>query len=165
MTRILTLDLATSTGCALLVDGKIVDYGGLDFEIGIPKDTPFNRHPRILDRAYRVLDDLLGKKRPDFVVVEIPHLRGASSFLTVALYGVAQLLCAQHQIGFYGVHTATWQSRIIPGKKSVDGDTKARSKARARALGFAPANDDVADAICIALWAAENIRVTEAQAA
>jgi len=166
MTRILTLDLATHAGLALLVDGAIADYGALDFEIGIPKGTAFIRHPQILDRAHRVLGDVFDKKRPDFVVVEIPHLRGSSSFLTVALYGVAQLLCAQHQIGFYGVHTATWQSRIIPGKKAVDGDTKVRSKARARSLGFGVGDDDnVADAICIALWAAENVRIREAQAA
>ena len=41
MTRILTLDLATHPGLALLVDGRIADYGALDFEIGIPKGTPF----------------------------------------------------------------------------------------------------------------------------
>lgn len=58
--------------------------------------------------------------------------------------------CAQHLIGFYGVHTATWQSRVIPavnGVKAQKGDTKKRSMAHALELGFAPATHDVADAI------------------
>jgi hypothetical protein len=38
------------------------------------------------------------------------------SFLTVPPYGIVQLLCARHLIGFYGVHTATWQNRIIPAR-------------------------------------------------
>lgn len=38
----------------------------------------------------------------------------------------------------------------FPGKKAVDGDTKARSMRHALARGYFPETDDVADALCIA---------------
>lgn len=151
--KLLTLDIATKTGFCLTEKGRVADYGLLRLDEGVDAKGEFNRRPAILLNAHREFGRLIQDTDPDWVIAEIPHLRGGSSFLTVALFGVAQMLTAQHQAGFYGVHTATWQSRIIPKQKGDDSDTKDRSLAHVRSLRIEPESDDVADAICIAEYA------------
>jgi len=154
MTRVLVLDTATKTGWASLVDGVIVAHGLLRLDAGIKVKETVQRHPLILSKAFDDIDYLIADQAPDFIVIEHPHLRGASSFLTVAIYAVVQLLCARRELGFYPVHTAEWQSRIIPGPNRPKGITKLRSIAHVKAQGFDPETDDVADALCIAEYVA-----------
>lgn len=164
MSTFLILDTATKTGYAVTIDGVLVEHGLLCLDDNVPKSAKgdFQRQPAILLEAYDRFGDLIERHRPDFVVAEIPHLRGASSFLTVAIYGVVELVCAEASVGFYGVHTASWQSRVIPAPKGVKpkkGDTKRRSEAHARDLGLDVETDDVADAICIAEYAHAELRL------
>ncbi|GLQ53587.1 hypothetical protein [Devosia nitrariae] len=165
MSTLLILDTATKTGYAVTRDGILVEHGLLRLDANVPKGAKgdFQRQPPILLEAYARVADLVDRFRPDFIVAEIPHLRGASSFLTVAIYGVVELVAAENEVGFYGVHTASWQSRIIPAPKGVKprkGDTKDRSIAHVRDLGLDPETDDVADAICIAEYAHTELRLS-----
>ena len=117
--RVLTLDTATKTGWCGTVEGAVVKTGLLRLDRFVTKDMVgnFQKHPAIVLEAYRAFSDLAAEFGPDFVVAEIPHLQGGSSFLTVAIYGIAQLVAAEISAGFYGVHTQQWQSRIIPAPK------------------------------------------------
>lgn len=164
MSTLLILDTATKTGYAVTCDGVLIEHGLLLLDANVPKSAKgdFQRQPAILLEAYDRIGDLVECHRPDFIVAEIPHLRGASSFLTVAIYGVVELVSAEASVGFYGVHTASWQSRVIPAPKGVKakkGDTKLRSIAHVEALGLDVETDDVADAICIAEYAHTELRL------
>jgi hypothetical protein len=165
--KILVLDTAKTTGWSTLTDGVITGSGIARFEEGVTGTGELQRHPQILQNCLAWLNAVVRHGRPDFIVAEIPHLRGASSFLTVAIYGVVQLVSRIHGIGFYGVHTAAWQSKIVPAPKGVKakkGDTKKRSIAHVLELGFTPATDDEADAICIAEYVRDHLELSAAPA-
>lgn len=163
MTTILVLDTATKTGWCITSGGVVIAHGLLRLDDGIKAKGDFNRQPLILKAAHHGFMDLIALYDPEFIVAEIPHLRGASSFLTVAIYGVAELVASQAEVGFYGVHTASWQSRIVPapkGAKKVKGDTKVRSVQHVKDRGFNPETDDVADALCIAEYVHDHLDIT-----
>jgi hypothetical protein len=163
--KVLILDTATKTGYAITDDGVLIDHGLLRLDAEVPKNArgEFQRQPAILHAAHQSFRALVDWHGPEFIVAEIPHLRGASSFLTVAIYGIAELTAAENEIGFYGVHTSEWQSRIVPAPKGVKpqkGDTKKRSIAHVRDLGLDPETDDVADAICIAQYVHDELHLS-----
>lgn len=110
--RILVLDTAKKTGWAMIVGDKIVAYGLMRFERGVTGEGELQRHPQILSKCCDGIIALVDAYRPDFIVIEKPNLRGGSSFLTVGLFAVVQLITATHGIGFYSVHASTWQSKI-----------------------------------------------------
>lgn len=143
----------------------MTDCGLLRLEEGVTGTGTFQRHPSILLNAQTAFHHLCVMHDVDFIVAEIPHLRGASSFLTVAIYAAAQTRAAVQRIGFYGVRTSEWQSRIIPGPNKPKGATKQRSVAHAKAAGFAPETDDVADALCIAEYVTRFLQLSNGSVA
>lgn len=165
--RILTLDTATNTGWCLTEDGLVIAYGLIRLDAHVPPeaDGVFQTDPFKLAEAERAFSELVARYKPDFVVIEQPHLRGNVSFFTVAIYGIVELVSARAMTGFYAVHTQSWQSKITPAPKGSKGskkkgDTKARSVAHVRGLGIEPETDDVADAICIAEYAWTYLQIT-----
>ena len=153
--KILTLDTATHTGWCLTEDGMVVAYGliRLDAHIAAGASGSYQTEPFKLAEADRAITELVARYKPEFIVIEQPHLRGSVSFFTVAIYGIVELISARAMTGFYPVHTQSWQSKITPapkGAKREKGDAKKRSVAHVRSLGIEPETDDVADAICIA---------------
>ncbi|HEY8575200.1 MAG TPA: hypothetical protein VIL88_02550 [Devosia sp.] len=162
--RVVVLDTATKTGWAVLELGVVLPFGLLRLDTDLTKADrgDFQRQPKVLVSASIQFDALVAEWKSDFIVAESPHLRGASSFLTVAIYGIAEMTAANHGTGFYGVRTASWQSRIIPAPKGVakaKGDTKLRSVQHVLDLGFDPETDDVADALCIAEYVCRELRL------
>ncbi len=79
------------------------------------------------------------------------HLSTDSSHIYGGLLATLTAWCEQHGIAYQGVPVGTIK-RFIAGKGNAD---KTAVIAAVRARGFAPADDNEADALAILLWAIE----------
>jgi hypothetical protein len=171
MTRILALDIASTTGWALYdteLPPSAIISGSLKF-IGD------NSHDKVADMR-RKLPRLIKEQAPHFVVYEAPLeiapkfvKKGKPSLLggevetvettinsrTISmlgrLAGAGEMAVLGQNIPCAEVRAQTWQS-IIP--RTVSGKPKERAKAYCQMLKIVSPNMDSRDACVIALWAA-----------
>ena len=146
---ILALDLGTTTGWALRnLRGRILsgtaEFKPHRFEGG---GMRYLRFERWLDETLRLAGDVQAvyfEEVRRHVGVDAAHAYGGF------LAGLTAW-CEEHAIAYQGVPVGTIK-RFIAGKGNAD---KAAVIAAVRERGFAPADDNEADAIAILLWAIE----------
>ena len=146
---ILALDLGTTAGFALRADVGAIVSGTVSFRPdrwqsgGIASCASSVGSPRLTNQAGGV--DLSYTNR--FVVMPVSTLpmRLAVGSRSLTAW------CDHHEIAYQGVPVGTIK-RFIAGKGNADKDAVI---AAVRARGFAPADDNEADALAILLWAIE----------
>ncbi|GAB4119024.1 MAG: hypothetical protein Kow00104_01160 [Rhodothalassiaceae bacterium] len=146
---ILALDLGTKTGWAIHgKDGQIIS-GTEDFR---PKrfEGGGMRYLRFVDWLVELAMLSRGIQRVVFEEVR-RHAGTDAAHIYGGFLGALSSFCEQHEIAYQGVPVGTVK-RFIAGKGNAD---KAAVIAAVRARGFAPADDNEADAIAILLWAIE----------
>jgi len=146
--RILAIDAATLTGWALW-DGRLIESGVEDFgkRRGESNGSMFLRF-----RTW--LKHVLQEQHIGFVIYEQSHHRGgAATEIGVNLTGRIQEVCAELNIQYATVHTASLK-KWATGSGKAD---KVVMMARAHPiLGRAPIDDNEADAVLMAKYAAES---------
>jgi len=148
-TAILALDLGTTTGWAMrLVDGAIVS-GTMAFRPGRYEGGGM----RFL--RFRSWLDELQRNNPSLGLVHFEEVRRHAGTDAAHIYGgfLAHLAawCEQKRIPYQGVPVGAIK-RHVTGKGNAD---KQAVIAAIRARGFAPVDDNEADAIALLLWATE----------
>lgn len=146
---ILALDLGTTTGWALRAADGQVTSGTVAFRPG-----RFQGAGMAFLRFKRWLDELNRPAAPiDAVFFE--EVRRHAGTTAAHVYGgfLAHLAawCEHHEVPYQGVPVGTIK-RHVAGKGNAD---KQAVIAAIRARGFAPADDNEADALAILLWAIE----------
>ena len=143
---ILALDCATKTGWCLLKDGRVFESGVEDFS----KRRGESNGAMFL-RFRHWLNQLVDRDDVHLVAYEQSHHRGgAATEIGVNLTGRVQEVCAQSQVEYVAVHTATIK-KYATGKGNAD-KTVMIAKA-AEVLGRQPLDDNEADAVLLALYA------------
>ena len=148
-TTILALDLGTTTGWALASPGAHLTSGTQIFKPGRFEGggMRYLRFKRWLTEMKQCADPL------GWVVFE--EVRRHASTDAAHVYGgfLATLTawCETKSIAYQGVPVGTIK-RHITGKGNAD---KAKMVAAIQARGFAPADDNEADAIALLLWATD----------
>jgi len=146
---VLALDLGTSTGWALQTGGDFVSSGTVSF-----KNTRFDGGGMRYLRLRRWLEQLDSDTGPiDAIHFEEVrrHVGTDAAHVYGGLLAVLTAWCEEHLVAYQGVPVGTIK-RFITGKGNAD---KAAVIAAVQAKGFAPADDNEADAIAILLWAIE----------
>lgn len=149
---ILALDCATKTGWALIDDGKVIASGVEDFSKrrGESNGLMFLRFRRWLREMLVPIDVKL-------VTYEQAHHRGgAATEICVNLTGRVQEACADSNIEYAPIHTATLK-KWATGKGK--GDKQAMIEAATAKTGITPQDDNEADAILLGLMAWEEYGV------
>lgn len=146
---VLALDLGTTTGWALRTsDGRIVsgtqDFRPRRFEGGGMRYLRFTDWLLELAMLSRGIGRVVFEEVRRHAGTDAAHIYGG--FL-----GALTSWCEEHEIPYQGVPVGAVK-RHITGRGNAD---KAAVTAAVRARGFAPADDNEADAIAILLWAIE----------
>lgn len=144
---ILALDLASSTGFAYADSvGEIKNSGSVQF-----KGTPGDKFNALMSW----LESFILDNRPTVIVFEKPHFRGMSAtMLCVGFAAVVQLLATKYNVQILSVSPRTVKSFATNNRDADKAEmTAAASAATGKSLD-AKANNDEADAIHIARWAA-----------
>lgn len=144
--KILGLDMATKTGWAILINGKIVESGVQDFSKRRGESNGL-----LFMRFRKWLHDLTQTAGIDLIAYEAAHFRGgAATELCVGLQTRAQEIAAE-----LGIESAPVQTNTL--KKFACGHGKSGKEAmieKARTiLGRDPIDDNEADAVHVAGWA------------
>jgi Holliday junction resolvasome RuvABC endonuclease subunit len=148
---ILALDLATKTGWAFRQNGLIVS-GVQDFSLR-RGDSPGMRY--VYFNAW--LNQLWQKLNPQVIFYEQPHMRGGHATEVLAgLVAHLQALCARAEIEHTAVHTGTLK-KFATG--SGRGDKSGMIAKARKELMREPIDDNEADAVCLLLYAEENIEI------
>lgn len=145
----LALDLGTSTGWALQTGDDFISSGTVSL-----RHTRFDGGGMRFLRFRRWLEQLDIDAGPiETVYYEEVRQRSApgASHIYGGFQGILTAWCEEHLIAYQGVPVGTIK-RFITGKGNAD---KATVIAAVQAKGFAPADDNEADAIAILLWAIE----------
>jgi hypothetical protein len=146
---ILALDLGTITGFALLTGAGTIVSGTVSFRPS-RYDGGGVRYLR-----FRAWLDSVATDAGGIGVIHYEEIRRHVGTDAAHVYGglLATLTawCEQRGIAYQGVPVGTIK-RFIAGKGNAD---KATVIAAVRACGFAPADDNEADALAILLWAIE----------
>jgi hypothetical protein len=149
--RVLCLDLATKTGWALF-DGERVESGVQNFSLerGDSPGMRYLKFNRWLAETCLFAGDTISKP-PELIVYEACHNRGgAATEVANGLTTRVQEFCALHHIDHTSVHTSTLKKHATgSGTASKDQMINAAIKR----WGIIPADDNEADALCIAHWA------------
>lgn len=147
---ILALDLGSRTGWALRNASGAIASGTHEFRPG-----RFEGAGMAFLRFGRWLDDLVGNTGPIAAIV-FEEVRAHAGTLAAQVYGgfLAHLTawCERHEIPYLGVPVATIK-RHATGKGNAPKDAVI---AAVRAKGFAPRDDNEADALAILDWAINN---------
>ena len=113
MTKLLALDTSTtSTGYALYVDGKLKDYGGLDFDQKTASDVRFEQ---MINAIYKKIDEV----KPQIVVTELTSVtRNAKTQrnLTMVL-GAVWGKCLLTDAYYHSFRASEWRKLVDSGKK------------------------------------------------
>jgi hypothetical protein len=146
---LLALDLGTTTGWALrLGDGTVVSgtmaFKSGRYEGGGMRYLRFRSWLEELARSAPGLASVYFEEVRRHVGTDAAHVYGG-------LLGHLTAWCEQRRLPYQGVPVATIK-RHVASKGNAD---KAAVIAAVRARGFAPADDNEADAIAILLWAME----------
>jgi Holliday junction resolvasome RuvABC endonuclease subunit len=145
---IFALDLGATTGWAVLVDGE--------YRAGGSKKFDGSRLDR-LRRFQAWLNTFVEGWEPDAVVYERPFCRGLGA--TRSLWGMAGVTeaVASSSAAVLDVNLQTikkWAG--AKGRMSKDVTTE-----KCRSLGVEPRDDNHADAVCLAFYAAETMEIEE----
>lgn len=116
-TTMLALDTSTTcTGFAVYENGKLVDYGCLDFDPKVPMDI---RLEEIIDRIYTLIDKL----NPQIVVAEMTFAQNSArnnvetqKNLTLLL-GAVWGKCVITGAYFHSFRASEWRKLVDSGKK------------------------------------------------
>jgi hypothetical protein len=146
---VLALDLGTTTGWALRTsDGRIVsgtqDFRPRRFEGGGMRYLRFTDWLLELAMLSRGIGRVVFEEVRRHAGTDAAHIYGG--FL-----GALTSWCEEHEIPYQGIPVGAIK-RHVTGRGNAD---KAAVIAAVRARGFAPADDNEADAIAILLWAIE----------
>jgi Holliday junction resolvasome RuvABC endonuclease subunit len=145
----LALDLGTSTGWALQAGDDFITSGTISF-----KHTRFDGGGMRFLRFRRWLEQLDSDAGPIEAIhfEEVRrHIGTDSAHVYGGLLAVLTAWCEEHLVAYQGVPVGTIK-RFIAGKGNAD---KAAVIEAVRLRGFAPIDDNEADAIAILLWAIE----------
>lgn len=146
---VLALDLGTTTGWALRTGDDFITSGTMSF-----KHTRYDGGGMRFLRFRRWLEQLDSDAGP-IEAIHFEEVRRHGGTDAAHVYGgllaVLTAWCEEHLVAYQGVPVGTIK-RFIAGKGNAD---KAAVIAAVRAKGFAPADDNEADAIAILLWAIE----------
>jgi Holliday junction resolvasome RuvABC endonuclease subunit len=145
----LALDLGTTTGWALqLPDGHIstgtVSLNQTRYDGGGMRFLRFRRWLEQLDLDAGPIEAVYFEEVRRHVGTDAAHVYGG-------LLAVLTAWCEEHLVAYQGVPVGTIK-RFIAGKGNAD---KAAVIAAVQVKGFAPTDDNEADAIAILLWAIE----------
>lgn len=146
---ILSLDVATKTGWALMSSGNVLESGVEDFsrKRGESSGMMFLRFRKWLEFVLKWPVEF------DLVVYEQSHFRGgAATEICVNLTGRVQECCAEHGIEYATVHTATLKKWATGHGKASKEDMIKRAK---EILKRDPIDDNEADAVLIGAWATQ----------
>ena len=152
---VLALDLGTTTGWALSLPDRSVTHGYVSF-----KPQRFEGGGMRYLRFRRWLDELLATTAPrgaasglDAVYFEEVrrHVGTDAAHVYGGLLGQLTAWCEEHGVAYQGVPVGTIK-RFATGRGNAD---KAAIIAAMRARGFAPADDNEADALALLLWATD----------
>lgn len=148
---VLAIDAATYSGWAVGTFPTIdpLMYGSFKIDGATVGDR--------LNDFYAHVDRLLLVHKPDFIVLELPFIRGgAPSELLWGLRAIVQLLASRHECGYLGVHNQTVKSHVLRGLKGVEkGTTKERVRECLVEDGYLTdeasrlAGDDACDAVAL----------------
>ena len=145
----LALDLGTSTGWALQTGDDFISSGTVSL-----KHTRFDGGGMRFLRFRRWLEQLDLDAGP-IAAVHFEEVRRHVGTDAAHVYGgllaTLSAWCEEHLVAYQGVPVGTIK-QFIAGKGNAD---KAAVIAAVQARGFAPADDNEADAIAILLWALE----------
>jgi len=146
---VLALDLGTTTGWAFRSpDGHIstgtVSLKHTRYDGGGMRYLRFRRWLEQLDLDAGPIEAIYFEEVRRHVGTDAAHVYGG-------MLAVLTAWCEEHLVGYQGVPVGTIK-RFITGKGNAD---KAAVIAAVQAKGFAPADDNEADAIAILLWAIE----------
>ena len=141
---LLALDTSsTLTGWAARSDCGTVSYGRLDMREGIPIR---GRHPGlILLRAHAQIGTLIDQHRPRAVIFEQPIVRGSGTRILWSIAGIVELAAAERGLPTGELGVSKWRAALLGAGNAP----KEASTAWALANGYAPEDDNVADALCI----------------
>ncbi|PWS34576.1 hypothetical protein DFH01_23840 [Falsiroseomonas bella] len=146
---ILALDLGTTTGWALRFDTGRITSGVETF-----KPRRFEgggmRYVRFVDWLVEIARHAHGIRRVVFEEVR-RHAGTDASHVYGGFIATLTAWCEEHEIPYEGVPVGTIK-RFATGKGNAD---KAAMIAAIQARGFAPADDNEADAIALLLWATD----------
>ena len=146
---ILALDLGTTTGWALRFDTRQIISGTVTF-----KPRRFEgggmRFLRFTDWLVEIAMHAHGLRRVVFEEVR-RHAGTDASHVYGGFLATLTAWCEEYEVPYEGVPVGTIK-RYATGKGNAD---KAAMIAAIKARGFAPADDNEADAIAILLWATE----------
>lgn len=146
---VLALDLGTSTGWALQSpDGQIttgtVSLKHTRYDGGGMRYLRFRRWLEQLDIDAGPIEAIYFEEVRRHAGTDAAHVYGG-------LLGMLTAWCEEHLVAYQGVPVGTIK-RFIAGKGNAD---KAAVIAAVQGKGFAPADDNEADATAILLWAIE----------
>ena len=146
---LVALDLGTTTGWALRGRGDFITSGTVSlkpsrFDGGGMRFVRFRRWLEQLDSDAGPIEAIYYEEVRRHVGTDAAHVYGG-------LQAVLTAWCEEHLVAYQGVPVGTIK-RFIAGKGNAD---KAAVIAAVKANGFAPADDNEADAIAILLWALE----------
>lgn len=146
---VLALDLGTSAGWALQSPRGQITTGTVSlkhtrYDGGGMRYLRFRRWLEQLDLDAGPIEAVYFEEVRRHVGTDAAHVYGG-------LLGMLTSWCEEHLVAYQGVPVGTIK-RFIAGKGNAD---KAAVIAAVQAKGFAPADDNEADAIAILLWAIE----------
>ena len=146
----LALDLGTTTGWALqtgddFISSGTVSFNHTRFDGGGMRFLRFRRWLEQLDSDAGPIEAIYFEEVRRHVGTDAAHVYGG-------LLAVLTAWCEEHLVAYQGVPVGTIK-RFIAGKGNAD---KAAVIHAVRQRGFAPVDDNEADAIAILLWAIES---------
>lgn len=151
---ILSLDQASTTGWAYYKNNKIANFGIIKSE---KKNTDYDtRISNIKNEMIKLID----KYTPILVTLEGVHYeRNLQTYYKVSkLQGVLINYLLEHQILFDIIEVPKWRGALgIKGRKKID--KKANAIKYVKDVCNIETNEDTAEAICMALYAKENIEI------
>jgi len=146
---VLALDLGTATGWALRSGTGAITSGTMTF-----RPSRFEgggmRFLRFTDWLVEIAMHAHGLRRVVFEEVR-RHAGTDASHVYGGFLGTLTAWCEEHQVPYQGVPVGTIK-RYATGKGNAD---KATMIAAMRARGFAPSDDNEADALALLLWATD----------
>lgn len=116
MTKMLAFDTSTTaTGWALYIDGKLNDYGCLEFKSDIPSDVRFEM---MVNKIYRKIDEV----RPQIVVTEQTSLSKRANniktqIMLTQVLGAVWGKCLLVDAYYHFFTPSEWRKLVDPEKK------------------------------------------------
>lgn len=144
---VLTLDCARTTGWCVGALGERPNYGSVAFKGA--------SHGAVYAAYVSWLEDSIRLFRPTSIVVEAPlhrggHLGQDAALLALGFLAHLELVCHDHSVPLLTEHVARSRKAVIGRGNFPAGEAKSNVMAWCQQQGFAPRDDNAADAIV--LW-------------